>query len=119
MIVHGLDGKDSRCQSKLLQARHAVAGHRMYYFRFGLGETAGSLKLLTLGLDLELENQGAAERAKKALIFTTRLVPVNCWSQSRLKSQYKPGSFDLAPGTMFNLRPISRHAVGTSGRRGQ
>lgn len=69
MIVHGLDGSDSRCRTELSRARRGVDGHGTYYFQYGLRDTAGSLELLALSPDLEQENQGVAERAKKALVF--------------------------------------------------
>lgn len=85
MIVHGLDGRDSRCRSKLLRARREVAGHGKYDLR----NMVGFLKLLTLRPDLEQENQGATERAKKALIFTTGSVPIVVGCSRVLKADTK------------------------------
>ena len=85
MIVHDLDRVDSRFRSELLWVRHEVDGHGMYYRQFGLRDMAGFLELLTLGPDLEQENQDVAERAKKALVFTTRSAPNDCWSPSRFE----------------------------------
>ena len=55
-------------------------GHGTYYLQSDLRDTAGSLELLplTLGPDLEQENQGAAEGAKKALVFSTKSGPIGC-----------------------------------------
>ena len=78
MIVHGLDERDSKFWSKLKQARHAVAGRDTCCLLCALRDTMGSLELLTLSQDWEQENQGVAERAKKALTFTTGSVSIGC-----------------------------------------
>ena len=54
---------------KLLRARREMAGRGTYSRQFDLHDIAGPLKLLPLTLtsDLEQENQGTAEGAKKAL----------------------------------------------------
>ena len=85
MTVHGLDESDSRRRSKLLQARRAVAGRGQYYLQSGLRDTVGSLELLTLGPDLEQENQGVAVRAKKAS-FTSGSVLIDCCRSRALKA---------------------------------
>ena len=94
-IVHGLDGRDSRFRSKRLRARREVAGHGTYSVQYGLRDAADSLELLTLGPELEQENQGVAEPAKEALIFTSRSVRTDCWSQSRVSSRYEWAAFVL------------------------
>ena len=69
MIVHGLDGRDSHCWSKLLWVFCEMARRVTYSRRFDLRDIGGPLKLLPLTLtsDLKQENQGTAEGAKKAL----------------------------------------------------
>ncbi len=84
-IVHGLDGRDSRYRSKILLALREVADHGMYDLQPGIRDTTDSLELVTLGLDLEQKNQGVAELANKALIFTSESVPTDFRSQSTLK----------------------------------
>ena len=86
MIVHGLDGRDSRCRPKLSRVRREVAGCGTYFLQPDLRDTVGSLELLTLGPDPEQENQGVAERAKKALIFTTASAPIIVGRSRMLKA---------------------------------
>ena len=117
MIVHGLGGRDSRCQPKLSRARREVAGRGTYFLQPDLRDTVGSLELLTSGPDPEQENQGVAERAKKALIFTTASAPIIVGRSRMLKADVE-GWFSRISKIMFKVRLVSRHAVGTSDRQG-